>query len=66
MCSDQEIFSLIIIRPRGIAELKQLWKNEFRASAFFLSSVMFSLMQESVRIMVALDPLRALIAVQTC
>ena len=47
-------------------EVKQLWKKEFRASAFFLSSVMVLLLQESVGILVALDPLRALIAAQNC
>ena len=48
------------------AELKQLWKNEFRVSAFLLSSVMVSLLHDSVGMLDELFPLRALIAAQNC
>ena len=40
----------------GKAELKQLWKNKFRTSAFLLSSVTVSLLQDSVGIQDELFP----------
>ena len=50
----------------GSAELKQLWKNKFRVSAFFLSSVIVSLLHDSVGMHDELFLLRALIAAQNC
>ena len=50
----------------GSAELKQRWKNEFRSSAFLLSSVMASLLHDNVGIRDELFPLIALIAAQNC
>ena len=50
----------------GSAEFKQLWKNEFRTSAFLLSSVTISLSQDSVGIQDELFPLKALITAQDC
>ena len=50
----------------GSAELKQRWKNEFRSSAFLLSSVMVSSLHDNVGIRDELFPLIALIAAQNC